>query len=43
LEMEMQVVDQLYAASNQIGYIGRLKTDGLPTLDEAFARIKCST
>jgi HK97 family phage major capsid protein len=43
LEMEMQVVDQLYAATNQIGYIGRLKTDGLPTLEEAFARIKCST
>jgi HK97 family phage major capsid protein len=43
LDMEVQVVDQLYAATNQIGYIGRLKTDGLPTLDEAFARVKCST
>ena len=43
LNMEMQVVDQLYATTNQIGYIGRLKTDGLPTLEEAFARVKCST
>jgi HK97 family phage major capsid protein len=43
LDMEIQVVDQLYAATNQIGYIGRLKTDGMPTLDEAFARVKCST
>jgi HK97 family phage major capsid protein len=43
LDMEVQVVDQLYAATNQIGYIGRLKTDGMPTLEEAFARVKCST
>jgi HK97 family phage major capsid protein len=43
LDMEIQVVDQLYAATNQIGYIGRLKTDGMPTLEEAFARVKCST
>jgi HK97 family phage major capsid protein len=43
LDMEVQVLDQLYAGTNQIGYIGRLKTDGMPTLEEAFARLKCST
>jgi HK97 family phage major capsid protein len=42
LDMEVQVLDQLYAATNQIGYIGRLKTDGLPTLEEAFVRLKTS-
>jgi HK97 family phage major capsid protein len=40
LSMEMQVLTELYAATNQYGYIGRLKTDGLPTLDEAFVRIR---
>jgi HK97 family phage major capsid protein len=40
LNMEMQVLTELYAATNQYGYIGRLKTDGLPTLDEAFVRLK---
>lgn len=43
LDMEIQVADQLYAMTNQIAYIGRLKTDGMPTLEEAFARLKCST
>lgn len=42
LNMEIQVLDQLYAATNQIGYIGRLKTDGMPTLEEAFVRLKTS-
>lgn len=39
LELEIQVVDQLYAATNQVGYIARIKTDGMPTLEEAFARL----
>lgn len=43
LDLEVQVLDQLYAATNQIGYIGRLKTDGMPTLEEAFVRLKCAT
>ncbi len=40
LDLEIQVLDQLYAATNEIGYIGRLKCDGLPTLEEAFVRLK---
>jgi HK97 family phage major capsid protein len=40
LDMEMQVLVEKYADTNQVGYIGRLKTDGMPTLEEAFARVK---
>lgn len=43
LDMEMQVLVEKYADTNQIGYIGRLKTDGMPTIEEAFVRIKCAT
>jgi HK97 family phage major capsid protein len=39
MSVEIQVLMELYAATNQIGYIGRLKTDGLPVLEEAFARL----
>ena len=40
LSMELQRLDELYAATNQVGFIGRLETDGLPVLEEAFARVK---
>lgn len=43
LDMEIQVLFEKYADTNQIGYIGRLKTDGMPTLEEAFVRLKCAT
>lgn len=39
LDMQMQVLDQLYAATNQTGYICRKETDGMPVLEEAFARL----
>jgi HK97 family phage major capsid protein len=40
LAMEIQVLLELYARSNQIDYIGRLETDGMPVLEECFARVK---
>lgn len=40
LDMELQVLMELYARSNQVDYIGRLETDGMPVLEEAFARVK---
>lgn len=40
LAMEMQVLYELYATTNQIGYIGRFETDGAPIIPESFARIK---
>lgn len=39
LAMEIQVVDQLYAATNQMGYFCRKETDGMPVLEEAFSRV----
>src|SRR5690606_25113015 len=43
LDMEIQVLYELYATTNQVGYIGRRKTDGMTTLEEAFVRLKCAT
>lgn len=40
LDMRVQRLNELYAASNQIGFIGRLESDGMPVLEEAFARVK---
>lgn len=40
LAMELQVLTELYARSNQVDYIGRLETDGMPVLEECFARVK---
>jgi HK97 family phage major capsid protein len=40
LDMQVQVLKELYAETNQTGYIGRLETDGMPVLAEAFARVK---
>lgn len=39
-QMQMQVLDQLYAETNQMGYIARAESDGMPVLAEAFARVK---
>jgi HK97 family phage major capsid protein len=40
LSMRIQRLNELYAATNQIGFIGRLESDGMPVLEEAFARVK---
>ncbi|MCP4161222.1 MAG: phage major capsid protein [Deltaproteobacteria bacterium] len=40
LDMTIKVLAELYAESNQIGYIGRWESDGMPVLEEAFARVK---
>ena len=37
--LEVMVLTELYAPENQIGYIARLSTDGMPVLEEAFARV----
>lgn len=39
LTLQLQRLIELYAESNQVGYIGRLETDGMPLLEEAFARV----
>lgn len=40
LLMEIQVLLELYAGNNQIGYIGRMETDGAPVRPNAFSRVK---
>lgn len=40
MQMEMQRLDELYAATNQVGIVGRRKVDAMPVLAEAFARLK---
>ncbi len=40
VSMEMQRVDELYAETNQVGFIARMDVDGQPVLGEAFARVK---
>jgi HK97 family phage major capsid protein len=39
LDFTVQRLVELYARSNQIGFIGRKETDGMPVLGEAFARV----
>jgi HK97 family phage major capsid protein len=40
LDAAIQVLDQLYAETNQTGYIIRAESDAMPTLEEAFVRSK---
>lgn len=40
LDIEIQRLEELYALSNQIGFIARLKVDAAPVLEEAFSRVK---
>ena len=40
LAMTMKRLDELYAETAQVGFIGRLETDGMPVLAEAFVRVK---
>ena len=40
LDMTVQRLEELYATTNQGGFIGRMEGDGMPVLAEAFARVK---
>ena len=40
LDFQIQVLNELYAETAQTGFIGRMATDGMPTLGESFARVK---
>ena len=39
LNMTIKVADQLYLETGQIGYFGNMESDGMPVLEEAFARV----
>ena len=40
LDMAIQRLVELYAETNQTGFIGRMELDGMPVLEEAFSRVK---
>ena len=40
LDMMLQRLVELYAETNQTGFIGRYEGDGMPVLEEAFVRVK---
>lgn len=40
LDMQIQRLVELYAETNQTGFIGRYEGDGMPVLEEAFVRVK---
>lgn len=42
LDFQIQRLAELYAETNQTGFIGRKEGDGMPVLAEAFARVKTS-
>ena len=39
LDMAIQRLSELYAETNQTGFIGRLESDGMPVTEEAFVRV----
>ena len=39
MQLQIQRLIELYAEQNQVGLIGRLETDGMPVLAEAFVRV----
>jgi HK97 family phage major capsid protein len=43
LDVQFQRLLELYAASNQTGFIARMETDGMPVLAEAFVRFSPTT
>jgi len=40
LDIDIQRLDELLARSNQIAFLARMKLDGMPVLEECFARVK---
>jgi len=42
LALQFMRLNELFSLSNQVGFIGRMETDGMPVLGEAFARVQLS-
>lgn len=40
LSLEIQRLDELFSLRNQVGWVARKETDGMPVLEEAFSRLK---
>jgi hypothetical protein len=41
--MQLLRLNELYAETNQIGYIARKEGDGMPVLKNAFARVQLAS
>ena len=39
MNVQVQRLDELYAETNQVGFIVRAEVDGMPVLEEAFSRV----
>ena len=39
--VELQRLDELYANTNEIGIVARMFVDGIPSIENAFARMVC--
>ena len=40
LALQFRRLNELFSLSNQVGFIGRMETDGMPVLAEGFSRVK---
>lgn len=40
LDLQIERLDELYATTNQVGFIGRMESDAMPVMAEAFVRLK---
>ncbi|BAU28965.1 HK97 family phage major capsid protein [Aneurinibacillus soli] len=40
LDFQMQRLLELFAKTNQTGFLGRMESDGMPVMEEAFVRLK---
>lgn len=40
LDMQIKRLNELYAETGQVGFIGRMESDGAPVLAESFSRVK---
>lgn len=40
LDLQVKRLDELYSETNQVGFIGRMESDAMPVMAEAFSRLK---
>jgi len=43
MTLEFQLLQELYAETNQIGLIGRMESDGMPAQEEGFVRVQLAS
>ena len=43
MDFGIQILNELFRLNGQIGYLGMQELDGMPTLEDAFVRLKCAS